>query len=639
MQRAATILTQLETCLSASPDALARRLGVGVRTVTTEVAALNQALGRAASVRLADGRYRLLVVDAEAFRITRDAITGEQQSFNDPDRRAAFIVAKLARTDRPVRTEELAAQMNVGRSTVSNDLANLRDVLADSAVVIEGRPHVGLQLLGPELEIRTLLLREAYHAAYDSFPIGPELEKAFSDTADEFGFSEETRAVLLRWLTVMLDRTVSGHWLTEVPETYASIRGTQAHAYGEVLTARIARLIDEQIPAEEVLFLSVPAAGRRTPTTADLLTGPSSLVDTDALVTRIFERIRNTMNLGYEIEPSDLVVEFSHHVGNMLNRLRYSLHVDDGLDQGELRNRFPVAARMAVVAAEVIAEETGLVMDDAELALATTYFQVFLEDHAARTRRPFNVAILTAQGPATARLIRTQLAKLLPQDTIYSIFSSPPEPVQFSAIDLVVTTPGSHLRLDLPMLELSQVFDRGELIRKLSAMEFAHHGPLALDGESGSMLVSLLDDDRFVQLPAGTETAEGVELLVSRLEVLGMVGDRFRSALTAREALAPMQINTEVAFPHASATDLQSVVCAMGVIPRGDNEEGLRVIFLMGVPLKTDYDDRILLRVYDEIIRLSQDPLLVRKVSRLNSYVQFFYLMEDYAEATAQGRR
>ena len=59
---------------------------------------------------------------------------------------------------------------------------------------------------------------------------------------------------------------------------------------------------------------------------------------------------------------------------------------------------------------------------------------------------------------------------------------------------------------------------------------------------------------------------------------------------------------------------------------------------LDGRPAKTDYDDRILLRVYDEIIRLSQDPLLVRKVSRLNSYVQFFYLMEDYTEATTQGR-
>ena len=64
MQRAATILTQLETCLSAAPEALGRRLGVGTRTVASEVAALNQTLGRTASVRLADGRYRLMVVDA-----------------------------------------------------------------------------------------------------------------------------------------------------------------------------------------------------------------------------------------------------------------------------------------------------------------------------------------------------------------------------------------------------------------------------------------------------------------------------------------------------------------------------------------------------------------------------------------------
>ena len=93
-----------------------------------------------------------------------------------------------------------------------------------------------------------------------------------------------------------------------------------------------------------------------------------------------------------------------------------------------------------------------------------------------------------------------------------------------------------------------------------------------------------------------------------------------------REALAPMQISAEVTFPHASAHDLQASP-ARWASSTGDTE-GLRIIFLMAVPLKTDYDDRILLRVCDEIIRLS-GPALVRKVSRLNSYVQF-YLMEDY---------
>lgn len=308
------------------------------------------------------------------------------------------------------------------------------------------------------------------------------------------------------------------------------------------------------------------------------------------------------------------------------------------MDESELRGRFPVASRMAEVARDVIAEETGLIMDDTELALATTYFQVFLEEHVARQHRPFNVAILTAQGPGAARLIRAQLSKLLPQDTTYSLLSPSPEPPQLQSVDLVVTTPGSQLHLEVPTLELSEVFDRGELIRKLSGMKFAHHGPLALSGESGSMLVSLLDDERFLQLPPECTAGDGVSLLLDRLQSLGMVGDAFRTALTEREALAPMQINAEVAFPHASAPDLQGVACAMGVIPRGDTEEGLRIIFLMGVPLKTDYDDRILLRVYDEIIRLSQGPLLVRKVSRLTSYVQFFYLMEDYTEATNQGR-
>jgi len=328
MQRAATILTQLETCLSAAPEALARRLGVGVRTVATEVATLNQTLGRAGSVRLADGRYRLLVVDAEAFRTIRDRITGEQESFNDPDRRSAYILATLTRTDIPVLTEELAADMSVGRSTVSGDIAHLRDILVDSEVSIEGRPHVGLQLRGPEMAIRTLLLRHAYHAAYDSFPIGDELERAFNDSADEFGFEDGLRANLLRWFTVMLDRTVNGHWLTDIPEAYSGIQGTQAHAFATLLASRIGPLIDEDIPAAEVVFLALPAAGRRTPTKTHVTTGSSTPVDVDALVERIFDRIRHSMNLGFDVEPSEVVVEFSHHVGYMINRLRYSLHVE-----------------------------------------------------------------------------------------------------------------------------------------------------------------------------------------------------------------------------------------------------------------------------------------------------------------------
>ena len=59
----------------------------------------------------------------------------------------------------------------------------------------------------------------------------------------------------------------------------------------------------------------------------------------------------------------------------------------------------------------------------------------------------------------------------------------------------------------------------------------------------------------------------------------------------------------------------------------------------MDMPDKGHYDDAILIRVYDEIIRLAQNEALVKKVSRLTGYVQVFYLMAGSTDSTNQGRQ
>lgn len=163
-------------------------------------------------------------------------------------------------------------------------------------------------------------------------------------------------------------------------------------------------------------------------------------------------------------------------------------------------------------------------------------------------------------------------------------------------------------------------------------MRFPQYGPLHLPGGSGSLLVSLLDEDRFLQLPADCTYAEGVRLLGDHLQARGLVDDSFRAALAEREARSTMLLDDCIAFPHTVAPNGTSLVCAMGLIARGDAEEGLRVIFLMAVPEKSTYDDTILIRAYDDIIRLGANRPLLNKISRLTTYEQFFYLMESTAE-------
>ena len=142
-------------------------------------------------------------------------------------------------------------------------------------------------------------------------------------------------------------------------------------------------------------------------------------------------------------------------------------------------------------------------------------------------------------------------------------------------------------------------------------------------------IVPALDENRFVRLPTDAGYPEATQLLIDALRKAGLVGEGFEAAIAAREARATMQLDDRLAFPHATDPTLVTPVCALGVVPRADSEAGIRVVFLMAVPQKVAYDDTVLIRVYDEIIRLGGNAAAVAKISRLTSYEQFFYFMEN----------
>jgi lichenan operon transcriptional antiterminator len=625
MNRAVSILLQLESADSVAKDALAMRCGVAARTISTDVAQLNNSLGTAASIRFSDGRYRLLIVDADAYRRVRDRLAIVQESFNDPQWRAAYILARLLHSLRPVRIEDLTLDMRLGRTSVVADIAQVRELLAPYGVKIEGRTRVGLTLAGPELGIRLAILDHAYAAAYRGYPLGGEIHGAVEQVLGEYGLSAANREIMRGWVTVVLDRYLNNQPLGALPPTYADLVDSPAHDLARALAAAVEPLLNEQLPDDEVLFLALPAAGMRM-TGAE---GPGGVWRSaelaGALVERILDRVANEMDV--RLATAELVREFTQHVTFLVNRLRYSLHLATDAQPGRLEEEYPLAHRMAMIAAEEIQQETGLVVEAGELSLLTTYFQVFLVDYAARQRREMSVTIVSGHGPATARLVRSHLATLLPAGTRYTIVPDC-APGDLDASDLVVTTPGARVSTNRPTLELSELFDRQAVTRRLNALRIPTLGPLA-PAAAGSLLVSLIDENRFVRLPTDAGYPEATQLLIDALRKAGLVGEGFEAAIAAREARATMQLDDRLAFPHATDPTLVTPVCALGVVPRADSEAGIRVVFLMAVPQKVAYDDTVLIRVYDEIIRLGGNAAAVAKISRLTSYEQFFYFMEN----------
>ena len=77
-----------------------------------------------------------------------------------------------------------------------------------------------------------------------------------------------------------------------------------------------------------------------------------------------------------------------------------------------------------------------------------------------------------------------------------------------------------------------------------------------------------------------------------------------------------------VAIPHSVQYAGERLVLAIGVYPAPIryHDHEIRVIFLLGLPEQISSDDSLLIRVYDEIISITQDTGLLNKITQADSF-------------------
>ncbi|BCR80397.1 PRD domain-containing protein [Arachnia rubra] len=622
MSRAAQILNALESTRATSADEFAALLGVSRRTVAGEVSMLQELLGPVASITLVEGRYRLLVADPPRYRALRSGLASST-SFNDPAARTSFIIARLFHATRPVKTEELAQEMSVGRTTVVADLNRVRKQAGQWELTVEGRPNVGLSLAGPELQQRLLILRHHYATAYGHHHSEQRIERAVAELVAEAGLDPVHIPELTRWAFIATDRTRQSRPLGQLPVRYQGLPGTPAHT----LAARLAHLLTDvgtELAGSEITFLALPIAGMRTPSDSELaavLSGQSEPIED--LVDAVLEAIHDEMQINLSDAPQ--LSEFTRHLAYMINRMRYRIWVDDS-GVASIGEEFPVAHRMAEVAARVIRKKVGLPVDSSELAFLAAYFQVFLEAVDRHPRLPLQIAIVSSAGRVTAELVRLQLTRLLPPATQYRLLPAPAVSQEdLAGFDLVVSTGQDPLPSPVPVLQVGHILDRRALSRELDRLHLHVPGSTGISG--GSILAGALDEQHFFALPPGTSYADALDYMTGHLEARGHAEEGFGESIRKREASSTTQLDSWVGFPHATLTTGSSVLLAIGVIPRRPEEDGVRLIVLLGLPRDPRRSENILIPVYDAVLRLGTRRDLLTRISRLTTFEQFYYFL------------
>ncbi len=623
--RIAQILDIMELRKTARLESLADKLDVGTKTIRNDIRELNQLLEGSALIESMSGKYAFFVLDEREFQKKKQLIYSQNDYMNSPAKRYGYILNRLMHEEEAVLIDDLADEICVGRTTINGDLKKLREMLESYQLQIVGKPNTGIHLSGEELKLRLFILEQLYDQVFETFLLDDDLDHMVNEYCQEYGLDYMTTQYFMRSYTLMMDRVLNEHPLGFLQEKYHELEQTMAYRFAEKIITRTIEMFQIQIPMEEILFLSLPIAGMRTSISQSDKQAMEISEEVAELVVKILNRIAYDMN--FHISPTDLLDDFVYHINFMLNRLKYRFYIRN-YALTEIREKYPLAYKMAELSKKVIEEQTNLVVVDDELGFLASYFSLFLEEQHHKNEKQTKVGIVCAQGVIAGKLIEVRLRKMLPVQTEFELLSEK-EARKREDFDLMISTSRKYESDTMSVIYLGEIFDEVEVLRQIERLKYLGHLNAPIKTGLNSLIATILEPEHFYVLAPELSYLEAILYMAEQLIQAGVLPADFKEALLRREEKSTMLFDKEIGFPHLQYKG-EKIVLAVGVAER--TGPGVRFVLFLALPQDLELNDRILIHIYNELLVISSEKELLDDIAKLKSGNAFVLYMIKHNE-------
>jgi lichenan operon transcriptional antiterminator len=613
-----------------SLEYLAETLGVSTRTIRNDIKQLNNDLSGIAALENEKGKgYRWLIEDEQLFE---DLITKTQSQKNlhdSPQSRLAFIINRLVNSDEAITLDELAFEMNIGRTTLVNELKKAAVALESFHLSIRGKQNRGIYLSGNEIDLRFFILDNVFDYLYSGYPLDEDIKEAIIRIAIQCDLESTTQHRLMQYVTVMLDRLLKNHPLTERNKNLEKLIDTKDYQLALEIAEAIEKQLPVTIPQPEILFITLPIAGRRTPTNNRSLADVTITDDVKHLLYLILEQV------GFEkdiiLENKAFFEDLQYHLTFMLNRLMFGVRINNPL-LTDVREKYPVAYKMAEIAGKVIEAEYDLMVSEDELGYIAFYFGVFIAQNEVKLKRLRKVAVICGTGRGTAKLVAMQLQKVLNQNTQIDLFAELEiTKERLPDYDMVFSTVKLPFETDAPLIMINEIFDEKSVSQQIERVAYLQKFKLKDVGNHHSIVKLLTNEQKFFILDSRKGYQENLNEMIDDLTKKGYLDEDFKERLKVRAEKGSMVFDQFIALPHTINHKSNKIELALGVFPDKVITDGkeIKLVFLLGIPEQTEYDASLLVKIYDEIIRIAANKQLIDQLAGTTSYEELSKHLEQ----------
>lgn len=614
-------------------EELAEFMGVSTRTIQNYIKKLNQIMKShdAKIVNVKKVGYKLVVEDKKKFiKLIEDYENDSNKSakLDTAENRIAYIIEFLVNFNGFITIDELAYKMNVGRTTLVNDLKKVRTILKIYNIKLSGKQNSGIKISGSEMDIRFLILDYFYKGQGGNFNykdinlyknIKAKIMRIFSE--NKLHITDRTVKQTMDYIFIMLYRLKNHRLIKNIDRKYYDAERTHEYFIARQIAVILEKVFNCKLNKYEIIFLTLPLLGREAPINLGNITVRKNVKQ---LVEQIINEVND--NFGLAMKPeNEIVKNLEYHLNFMLNRLIFNIGIENAL-LDDIKKNYPLPYEMAKLGARIIKQNYNLDTGEDEIGYIALYFQSYIEQNSSNSDNIKKVALVCGTGLGTAQLLKIKLNKMLSnKDIVIKTFSDANITRNIlDDYDIVFTTVDLNLNTITPIVKVNALFNEDDLRKELDKTISLKKYNIKYVEDNLSIL-SIIIQPQFFFVLYRNNYFENLNDMLVRISTNPDIDEDFNKNVIKREIQSPTFLGNYIAMPHAVNKKGSRLSISIGILDKPIVSDGfeINIIILLIIPPEDKIDSEILIKAYEELLKIGQNKEIVQKMSQIRDYEGF----------------
>lgn len=581
-------------------DDIGRICGVSSRTVRTDLKYMILEMDKSVaeiSVSKRNG-YRLEIHDADAAQKIYDMNIDVQIEGRERTNYITCALLEATFLGEPLKQQKLSDELFVSLTTFKAGLRDAKKQLEKYDLTVVNFKNYGMTLDGAERDIRHCISdfifqnpKQRNHIL-SVLPIKIDAGKIRSIvirvmSSYDIMLTDDSLERFIGYIVITLVRAGQEHNISYKLRESKAIEDHREFAMANAILEEIYSVFGVDVLSNETYYLAqqLIAANKYTPTNSQINQQIQILVD------KMIERVTQIVGINFS-EDETLRQGIKTHLEALIPRLRFKNRIHNEV-LSVVKNEYPLAFQIGVIAAKVIEESEGMAVNEDEISYLAVHFGAALTRMNINADRSKQSAfIVCGAGIGTAILLKSRVEdyfkELLTVRQVmpgYKLRSA-----DLSNVDVVIST--------IPIEKLPPLSEEDT-----KKVVFVRH---LLDEDEVKLIQQKLFNttrifaqnvDKFFRRECFVtgktfKTKERIiDFMTGELEKLGLMDKEASDSVKEREIASPTEIGNLVAIPHPlkNSAAISSISVLVLERPILWVEHQVQVIFLLSIATSEFY--------------------------------------------------